>query len=160
MLTQRLVKELFEYRNGCLYWKIQKSNSVFKGKQAGFLENTGYRRIRINNTNYLEHKVIFLYHKGYMPCCVDHININKLDNRIENLREVNFSENSRNQKIRCNNKSGIKGVCWNKKSNKWQASLTINRKQMHLGYFNNLEDAKIVIDKAREKYHGEFARHG
>ena len=94
---------------------------------------------------------------------VDHIdhaktNENKYDNRKQNLRIVTQSQNCMNQHIRSNNTSGIKGVSWAKDRNKWQVKITINGKQIHLGFFNEdkLQDAINARKKAEEKYFGEY----
>jgi len=88
---------------------------------------------------------------------VDHIFHNTWDNRKEFLRIVTESQNQMNQKIRINNKSGIPGVNLNKKDNKWRARIRVNNKEIHLGYFNNKEDAIKARKKGEQKYFGEFA---
>ena len=80
---------------------------------------------------------------------IDHININKLDNRIENLRVVNHSQNSRNQNKKENCSSKYKGVCWDK--NKWKARISINYKLKHLGLFDNEEEAHLAYKKVYDE---------
>lgn len=94
---------------------------------------------------------------------VDHINHpktneNKYDNRKQNLRAVTQSQNCMNQHIRSNNTSGIKGVSWSKEKNKWQAKITVNYKQIHLGFFDEdkFEDAVKIRKAAEQKYFGEY----
>lgn len=89
---------------------------------------------------------------------VDHKNGNVHDNRRCNLRFCTASENMRNSKRPKNNKSGVKGVYWQKRMQKWRAYIMVNCKEIHLGYFDDLEKARIVHDEAAIKYHGEFAR--
>jgi hypothetical protein len=89
---------------------------------------------------------------------VDHASGNTLDNRKKNLRLCNKSENTSNSKIYKNNTSGYKGVSYRREKNKWQAKITINYKQKHLGYYNSLEVAYDAYCKASIKYHGEFGR--
>lgn len=89
---------------------------------------------------------------------VDHRNGNVHDNRRCNLRICTASENMRNSKRPKNNKSGVKGVYWNKKAQKWRAYIMVDCKEIHLGYFSDIDDAKKVHDEAAIKYHGEFAR--
>jgi hypothetical protein len=82
---------------------------------------------------------------------VDHIDNNKLYNNIENLRWCTSQENNRNRKLSSRNKSSVKGVCFNKQSNKWHAQIRIDGILIHLGSYENLEDAKNVrITKANE----------
>ncbi|RKZ99884.1 MAG: hypothetical protein DRQ42_06770, partial [Gammaproteobacteria bacterium] len=114
MLTQELVKELFDYVDGKLIRiKVSHKNlNMFLGKEAGHVSKFGYRLIKINGKTYRAHRLVFLYHKGYMPEEVDHINGSKSDNRIENLRSANRQENQWNRKTGSNNTSGIKGIAW------------------------------------------------
>ncbi len=88
---------------------------------------------------------------------VDHINGDTLDNRKENLRDCNYSENNRNRKKGIRNTSGYKGVCWNKGMNKWFAQIRVNRKQINIGHYSNILDAVAAYNEAALKYHGEFA---
>lgn len=81
---------------------------------------------------------------------VDHINNNTLDNTNSNLRIVSNAENHQNRKgANANNKCGIRGVYWRKDQNKWHARIGINGKQLHLGFFENLEDAERVVMDSR-----------
>ena len=158
-LTQDLLKELFEYRDGVLYWKVAKARNIKVGDAAGCLNATGYLYTRINRKRYRNHRLIFLMYYGYLPQFLDHIDGNKINNRIENLRPATISENNRNAKIGKNNTSGVKGVYWYARDKKWKAQLMINRKVKYLGYFKTIEEAEEAVKKAREELHGEFARH-
>ena len=158
-LTQDLLHELFEYRDGVLYWKVANSNRIKTGDAAGCLFNNGYLCTRINNKKYLNHRLIFLMHYGYLPELLDHIDGNKLNNRIENLRSATNSENSRNSKIRKNNTSGIKGVTWDISSKKWKAQIRDEKKYKCIGRYKTIEEAAEAIKKTREELHGEYARH-
>ncbi len=89
---------------------------------------------------------------------VDHINGNVLDNRLENLRIVTQAQNAINQGLSKNNKSGYKGVNWDKGIKKWTAYITFQRTRYFLGAFDLLEDALEVREEAERKYHGEYAR--
>jgi hypothetical protein len=87
---------------------------------------------------------------------VDHIDNNRLNNNINNLRFATFKENSRNSKIRSDNTSGIKGVTFNKKMNKWMAQIQMDGKNKYLGLYEKFEDAINARVKASTKYFGEF----
>jgi hypothetical protein len=87
---------------------------------------------------------------------VDHINGNKRDNRRENLRICNRSENNRNTGKKSNNTSGFKGVSWKKQRGKWRASIRVDGKCKHLGYFDDPQTAYRSYCRAATKYHGEF----
>lgn len=159
ILTQKYVKELFNYQDGELYWKVCKAKRLKIGDIAGTLQNTGRKSTKINNKLYLNHRIIFLYHYGYLPQYIDHIDTNPLNNRIENLREATFAQNQWNTTIPLRNKSGIKNVCWHKASNKWVVQISVAGDNKILGYFKDIELAEFVALQAREKYHGIYARH-
>lgn len=165
IITQKYLQEIFDYKDGNLLWKnktvdsIGRSKNHLNGQIAGTLEKHGYLRVRVNNKNYLIHRLIFMYHYGYFPIQVDHIDGNTLNNHIENLRQATNAQNCKNSKLSINNKSGVKGVSWHKASRKWMAHLQTVEKRHFIGYFNELDKAKIAIIEARNKLHGEFARH-
>lgn len=160
-LTVDLLNHLFEYdkETGNLIWKIQQ-RGIRKGSIAGTIKSHGYLCVGINYKSYRAHRLIFLMHKGYLPKTIDHINGDKLDNRIENLRAATVGQNQHNRKTNANNTSGYKGVSWNKGCNKWLSQIKLEGKRIHLGYFDNLEEAAEVLRKAREELHGDFAHHG
>ena len=159
-MDQKTVRELFEYRNGVLYWRKKPANSVNITKPAGSIGSSGYLSIGIKYKLYLTHRLIFLYHHGYIPKTLDHINNNKLDNRIENLRPATNSENIQNSKKSSINVSGYKGVSFHKNVKKWCAQIRINKKLKYLGCFSTPEEAHQAYCQAADKHFGEFANHG
>jgi hypothetical protein len=159
MLTKELVLERFEYIDGAIYWRTKTAISVTIGKRAGGNHGDGYRCVSINNKRYLEHRIIFLIHHGYLPQFIDHIDCNKLNNRIENLREASNAQNSQNNSI-IRSASGVKGVYYNRKRNKYHGQIWANGKCKCVGYFENLNDAKNAMLNARIKLHGNFANTG
>ena len=161
MLKQKRLKELLHYDpdTGTITW-ISSTGSVKSGDVAGSINSRGYILIRINGKSYPAHRLAFLYMEGSLPIDgMDHINHDKVDNRWVNLREASQAENTRNASVRNDNKSGIAGVSWKSQYQKWRAQININRKQKHLGYFDNLEFAGLVMAEAREKF-GYHANHG
>lgn len=100
------------------------------------------------------HRLIMGYPKGN----IDHINGNKLDNRKSNLRFCNQSQNTANASKRTTNKSGYKGVCWNKKYSKWEAYITVNYKHLFLGYFDDKIEAAKAYNKKSNKEFGVFSK--
>jgi len=158
-IDQELLRHLFEYRDGALYWKNpSKHNSYLVGKKAGAVNGPkGYRQVRIKGRIYMEHRVIYLMMKGVLPTVIDHINGDPSDNRIENLRACTPLQNRLNAKGWGG--SGVKGVTRVKRNSTWQAQLVICGKQRYLGTFKTLQEAADVVKQAREKHHGEFARH-
>ncbi|SEG75455.1 HNH endonuclease [Sphingobacterium lactis] len=98
--------------------------------------------------------------KDYENKEIDHINGNRSDNRKINLRACFHSENLKNQTIRSTNKSGYKGVCWQKSKRKWRATIYVEKKQKHLGLFDCPNEAHKAYVKASDIYFGEFSNHG
>jgi len=158
-IEQRQVKDVFEYRDGELYWKVNNSNRIKVGDKAGSINSTGYLITSIDSKHYLNHRIIFLWHYGYLPQYIDHKDCNPLNNRIENLREATYLQNNCNAKPRADNTSGVKGVSWNKGSKKWQVRVSVNGKQKYFGRYYDINVAKFIAETMRNKYHGEFARH-
>ena len=95
MLTQEEVKNIFYYDDGKLYWKNPPNvNKYLKNREAGSYTEKGYKVVNINKKRYRIHHIIFLYHHGYLPNqFIDHIDNNKTNNKIENLRECTASQN-------------------------------------------------------------------
>jgi len=153
ILTQEYIKELFNYDDGNLIWKVRRPSNVKIGQNAGCLNKlTGYLGTSINNKRYLNHRLIWLYYYGYFPeNGIDHIDRDRLNNRIENLREVSQSCNLRNAKTLSNNTSGVKGVCWNKNRGQWQSGIVVNNKNINLGKYNCFTEA-VAHRLAAEQY--------
>jgi hypothetical protein len=159
--TQKELKEIFYFDGTHLIWKESAAKKV-KNKIAGsFNKSTGYWIVIFNYKNYLYHRILWIFLNGEIPegMELDHINHDKLDNRIENLRLVSHAENNRNASIHKNSTSGVPGVSWHKHIKKWYARIHINKKRIHLGYFNNKADAYVVYKAACRKY-GYHANHG
>ena len=159
MISQKELTELFKYKDGVLYWNVEKSSGAKIGYEVGSIDGCGYLQCTVNGKRHYVHRLIFMYHNGYLPDYIDHINCKKNDNRIENLRSCSRSENNYNQGISRRNKSGLKGVSFDKKNKKWRADIMFNSKRYSLGRFATKEEAYAVACKARDKFHGEFARH-
>lgn len=160
IITQDYVNQLFEYRDGELFWKIKHSRNILIGKKVGSKTKRGYFQLRIDKKFYLIHRVIFLMHYGHLPEYLDHIDGNPSNNKIENLRAATLTQNQYNKKLNKNNSSGIKGVSWKITLKKWEVRIQIKKIPKIIGYFDDLELAGLVVQEARNKYHGEFANHG
>jgi len=159
-LSQAMLNDLYEYKDGQLFYKKSPVWKIAVGSKAGSLNKDGYIKVSIDQKKIFAHRVIFLMHHGYLPEEVDHINGNRSDNRIENLRASTKVENHYNEKIRSNNKSGVKGVSWHKASQKWQVIVTACKRKISMGLFNDFELAELVAHEARAKFHGKFANSG
>ena len=134
-------------------------------KEAGTISN-GYRLLRVNQKNMWAHRVAWLLATGEDPegFVVDHINGDRLDNRIENLRLATYSQNSANAKRHSRNTSGLKGASRvfkrGKWTGRWQATITYRREQMYLGSFDTKEEAHAAYLEAARRLQGEFAHDG
>lgn len=126
-------------------------------KSCGSNNGNGYLRIKINGKGYLAHRLAIYFIDGVMPENeIDHINGNTLDNRLMNLRIASSSKNLWNAKKPSSNKTGYKGIYLNQKTNRWRATISINNKRIHLGYYKCKEEAaRAYIDYAKQA-HGEF----
>jgi hypothetical protein len=143
------------YEEGKLYWvKCWKS---FIGRQVGYLGKLGYWKVNSNTAGTIPlHRLIFFIHHRYLPDIVDHIDGDKENNRIENLRAATNQQNICNSKLYASNKSGHRGIRF--KDGSWVARIRTKGQEIHLGTFKNIEDAIAVRKNAEGEYHGEFAR--
>ena len=159
MITQKIIKEYLDYKEGHLFWKKQPNYGICVGDKSGTVNKQGYVQIKIFNKRYYAHRLIFFMFNGYFPQEIDHIDGNKSNNCIENLRSVTREQNIQNTKLRKDNTSGIKGVCWDKRSNKWKVQIAVNKKNHFLGHFDSIDLAKKTVDQFRKKHHLEYARY-
>jgi len=111
--TQQKLQSLFEYIEGDLWWRYDGSMKDLT-EPAGGVRKSGYRQIFIDRTPYYAHRLIFKMLYNIEPEYLDHINQDKSDNRIDNLRPINPSQSLHNTGISKANKTGVKGVCWYK----------------------------------------------
>jgi len=161
--AQALLQDLFKYnlQTGQLLRKIKTSNSTRAGDIVGSTESSGYLQVKVNRVSYRVHRIIYKLLRGDFneELQIDHINRNRADNRIENLRLVTTEENCRNQKRRTNNTSGHSGVYWFCVQNNWRATIYINGRKAFLGSFKKKEDA-VAARKKAEKEAGYSDTHG
>lgn len=157
-LTQALVQELFDYspESGELRWrKAPRSNHAKAGDIAGSTNALGYRQVHIGRRGFLVHRVAWLYVHGWLPTVIDHINRNKADNRLCNLRAADKRLNAFNAKMLSTNKSGYRGVSLDRLG-KWVARINTGTEYKYLGRFDTPELAhEAYMRKARE-IAGEF----
>lgn len=156
------MREFMDYDplTGLMTWKKVLSNRTKPGSVCGGnVDSKGYRRVCFDGKQYRAHRIAWALFYGVKPIDqIDHINGDKLDNRISNLRQANNSQNSRNCKISKNNTSGVSGVTFHKASNRWMAQITVDRKNCYLGLFENKDDAISARKSAEVKYFGDFVR--
>jgi hypothetical protein len=174
IITQARLRELFEYDPavGELVWRERpvsdfagpkhhkRWNTCFAGKVAGCLKFTGYRHISLGGKFYQAHRLIWLLVHGEWPeDHVDHIDGDKPNNRIGNLRAVPESVNSKNLPRQRNNTSGQCGVSFNKATGKWYAYIRAGGKMRSLGFFVE-KDGAIAARKSAERGLGFHENHG
>lgn len=130
-------------------------NSIKPGSEAGTENNNGYIAIEILGNVYLGHRLAWFMEHGYWPKNnIDHIDGNKSNNKIKNLREATGSENIQNlKKAMSNNKLGVLGVFYNKKSCKYQAQIGLNGKVTILGLFDSVDEASNAYISAKRTMH-------
>lgn len=151
---------LFKYENGDLYWISSPNSLVPAGSKAGTLRKDGYIGIFIKGTYYFAHRVIWVMHNGEIPngLIIDHIDGDRSNNKLENLRVCTFQENHFNRGKQSNNKSGFKGVSWHKQKQKWVAQIKIEGKNKFLGFFINPEDAYSKYCEMALLHYGKYAK--
>lgn len=154
----KTLNQLFELRDGVLYWKARPAISITVGAPAGSVSNRGYLRTGFGGKIYLNHRLIFLMHHGWCPAAIDHIDGNPLNNRPDNLRPATKSQNACNTGVSAANTSGHKGARLDKRNGRWYAQIKRHGRNMHLGYFDTPEEAVLARTMAAADLHGEFAR--
>ena len=160
IVSRERLLEMFFYapEAGDLVRKISTSSNARAGDVAGTVSSTtGYRQVNIDGKFYGAHRLVWLYHYGVWPSDqIDHINRDRTDNRIENLREATDAQNRRNMSRRHDNTSGHVGVSWCSRTKKWVAQIQHTGKNIFLGRCREKEDA-IAARKAGElKYWGAY----
>lgn len=159
MITQEYLKSWLRYESeeGKFYWVKKPGSNIKIGVEAGSINTLGYVQIQIEGKIYLAHILAWLYVKGEWTR-VDHKDLNKGNIKFINLRKCTQSQNIANSTKRSTNTSGFKGVSFNKRLAKFQASIKVDYVKKHLGYFDLAEEAATAYAKAANTYFGEFAR--
>jgi len=160
MLTQSRLKRILHYdpaTGAFIRYRPAGSSS------AGLIRNTpnsdGYIRIGVEGVSYKAHRLAFIYMLCYCPDAVDHINGITTDNRWDNLREATKTINGRNQKKRKTNTTGIMGVTWHSRDNKWHARINTEKGRLHLGNSTDFFEA-CCLRKSAENRHDYHQNHG
>ena len=172
--TPEQLRELLRYEpdTGKLFWNRRpigifataNAYSTWNARYAhseAFISvcKAGYRTGAIFDKKYYAHRVAWAIHYGMWPdSMIDHINGERQDNCITNLRLATDSQNNFNSKLRSDNKSGLKGTTYSTRDMVWLSRISANGKTHHLGTFDSPESAHAAYAEAAKKYHGEFAR--
>ena len=152
------LRQLFQYdaETGIVYWAIRPKNRKRIGDAVGHLCKSGYLSTRAGGRAYRLHQIIWAIYYGEWPLTdIDHANGDRADNRIANLRMASRSQNLANARAKGNNK---KGTSWDSRNGMWRARITVNYKEMWLGYFQTEKEAHAAYMTAAIKHFGEFAR--
>lgn len=159
------MKDILKYfvyntKTGLLHWAVDKQR-VRKGDVAGYTTSQGYIYVQVDGKLYPSHRLVYLMFNDVDigENHIDHIDGNKTNNRIENLRLVSPAINNRNKPMTSRNKSGEMGVSWHKGLGRWRVQLNTDSGKTHLGYFDDIESAVKVRDVAYKK-HGYTTGHG
>lgn len=157
-MSREYLEKLFTYEDGFLIWKPRDSarwNSANAGNRAGYMEKSGYTRGTLAGKRHLVHRIIWTLVNGSPPeGNLDHIDGDRSNNKIENLRACSAKQNQGNRRHSKNNTSGYRGVSFN--YGKFVARLRKGKTLLHLGCFDTAEDAAAAYRQAAIEYFGEF----
>ncbi len=159
ILTQQYLKEIIHYnpKTGLFKWTSEKKYA--NSHTIGYTNPYGYHSIMIDGRNFPAHRLAWLYVYGiFPPNQVDHINHDKLDNRISNLRAVTNQDNQRNRRF-TGNSSGFMGVYWDKARSKWKTQIKVNQVVVNLGRYDDITEA-ISMRLTAEDHYGFHSNHG
>ena len=138
---------------GVFTWLAPTSNRVKIGAPAGVKGNHGYLVIGLNGTKYLAHRLAWFYSYGTWPLGeIDHIDRNRQNNSLVNLRDTTRGENALNVGARMQSSSGIKGVSWDKVCNRWRVQMRVKGKQTYIGVFKTLDEATVAYERFAVTY--------
>lgn len=150
----------YEPETGNFIWRKTHSSKAPAGSIAGTIRKAGYRIICVDQVEYTAARLAWFYTHGEWPqqgMVVDHINCNRSDNRIANLRLADRSQNLANSMPR-KNKPTAKGVHYHKKGKLWTAQISVYKRSMYLGSFKSQSAAAAAYSEAAQKFYGQFAR--
>jgi hypothetical protein len=160
MITEKRLKDFLHYDPASGDWAWRRSlGRARAGDLAGNKVHNGYRTVFIDGVRHSAHRLAWFYMTGKLPKSeIDHINMDRADNRWDNLRVATTSQNKANSGKRSNNTSGFKGIWWHKRAGKWAASIMVSGSKRSLGLYTTPETAHAAYTDAAKKYFGEFAR--
>lgn len=162
-MTHEDLLSMFDYHSDGYFISKTRRNKLKSGSiVSGWLEKGGYRRLYVMRKTYLLHRLIYFYHNGYLPGYpnkeLDHIDGDKRNNRIENLRVCNKNENLQNRNKNYNSSSKYKGVSYITRKDRWLSSVEVNKKSYYIGTFKTQEEAAKAYDKFIKVNNFKFCR--
>lgn len=155
-LTQATLRQLVEYDplTGIFHWRVSPAKQIKAGYQAGYLNSNGYITIRLIGKTHKAHRLAWLYIYGVWPNIIDHINGEKSDNRLSNLRDGSQQENCQNERqARSTNRIGLLGVSLHKKTGKFKAQIAALGVNHYLGLFLTPQEAHEAYLLAKRQFH-------
>ncbi|MFV3090181.1 HNH endonuclease [Pseudomonas sp. GW6] len=159
--TREEASQFIEYHPESGMFRRKKFAQRGKTEFRGWVDHKGYLRTQVAGKSVLCHRLAWLMHYGHWPKGeIDHINGDRQDNRISNLRACTHQQNNHNQPLRTTNTSGVKGVYWHSRQRKWRGQVCLNYKIHITQGFDEIADAKAAVIELRNKLHGDFANHG
>lgn len=160
MISQAELRMLFQYNKatGNFIRKVKTAIATNVGDKSGYTNRQGYVQMRVHGKTYQAHSLAWLYVFGEIPELIDHIDGNRSNNAIANLRIADKSINGFNREKKSDSSSVFKGVLWSKKYGKWESKINAEGKRKHLGYFHCEQEAAHAYNKAAIELHGEYAR--
>jgi HNH endonuclease len=161
MISQAGLLELLSYdpETGAFAWTDYAASRQTRRRAAGCLRPDGYRVIRLDGRCYRAHRLAWLYVHGTFPVALlDHVDMDRDNNRIANLRAADHSRNKANRLAPRSNTSGFKGVGRVKGSPRWAARIQVNYRNIHIGMFDTAEEAAAAYEATAKEFFGEFAR--
>lgn len=143
---------------GHLRWRVTRGGNAQAGSRAGSLHSRGYVHIEIDGRQHKAHRLVWLAAHGSCPKAhLDHINGDKADNRLSNLREATKHQNGTNRSgPNKQSTSGVRGVSWHRTRRKWAAYVTDHGRAFSLGLFTDKEEAILAVESERAKRFGAF----
>lgn len=161
IITQEYLKSILHYdpETGVFTRLSDKTGRFGVGSRVGSISDHGYLKTSISGKEYYLHRLAFLFMLGEIPKHeIDHINMSRDDNRWYNLRQATRSENGMNKKAQSNNKSGVKGIFFDRRRNRWVAKIGKNGSKKEIGAFVTKEEAQLAYHNASKEDHGEYGR--
>lgn len=159
-MNQQELKTLLHYDppTGVFRWRHTPKRGMKPWDVAGNIDRQGYVQIKIGGKVLMAHRLAWLYVHGELPKQVDHKNMTRSDNRIDNLRAADNSCNGMNKRMQSNNTTGYKGVTFHKGTGRYHAKIQANGVRKSLGYYETAEQAHKVYMTAAGELHGQFAQ--
>lgn len=153
--------DVFEYRDGEIYWKCKVSAKTVIGRIAGTITKHGYKKVQVNKKPQYNHRVIWEMHHGKVPEAmeIDHIDGDRSNNLIGNLRCVSRRDNCKNKRLLEKNTSGMHGVRFDEVKGKWVVRIGFGGRNLFFGYFDSKDEA--IKQRIKQNEHlGFHENHG